>query len=176
MASRIVENHRCLRVLVSLAVALGLVGIPGAAHASNNCPWINEATVSGILDGAAVGAFSQESGDQSATCNFVYKTAVGTRSLTIHVETVQDAHVRVNSLAAGCGQTPELLPAVGNEAYFCTTAHGKGMVTERVVGRVRDQVFTIEISTAGKGDTVLSQEDIKSRISRATEQVSGNLF
>jgi hypothetical protein len=176
MASRIVGNHRCLRVFVSLAVVLGLVCIPGAARASNNCPWINEATVSGLLDGEAVGSFSQESGDQSATCKFVYKTAIGTRSLTIHVETVQDAHVRVNSLAAGCAQTPEALPAIGNEAYFCTTAHGREVVTERIVGRVRDQVFTIEISTAGKGDTVLSQEEIKSRISRATEQVSGNLF
>ena len=59
---------------------------------------------------------------------------------------------------------------------MCMTEHGRHAVSERVVGRVRDQVFTISISTVGKGDAALSMQDLKSRISTATEQVSGNLF
>ena len=176
MVSRFIENFRFLRVVEQLALALCIFGLPGSAHASNNCPWINEATVSGLLDGPAVGAFNQGSVGQPATCNFAFKRAGGGRTLAISVETVQDAHARVMSMAKGCKQPQEVLPAIGNEAYVCTTEHGKEAVAERVVGRVRDQVFTILISTTGKGDLILSTQDLKSRISIASEQVSGNLF
>jgi hypothetical protein len=82
----------------------------------------------------------------------------------------------VVTAAKGCVQAAEVLPAIGNEAYRCTTEHGGEAVAEQVVGRVRDQVFTIVIRTVGKGATVLNMDDLKSRISTATEQVSGNLF
>jgi hypothetical protein len=176
MANRAIKSRPFLRTAGQLAVALCIFGIPGSAHASNNCPWINEATVSGLLDGPAVGAFNQGSVGQPATCNFVFKTASGSRFFTINVETVQDAHARMMSLAKGCKEPQEVLPSIGNEAYICTTEHDKEAVAERVVGRVRDQVFTILISTAGKGDLLLSTQDLKSRISVASEQVSGNLY
>jgi|HubBroStandDraft_6_1064221.scaffolds.fasta_scaffold769738_2 hypothetical protein len=176
MASRLIENYRFLSWIGRLAVALCIFGLPNTARASNNCPWINEATVSGLLDGPAVGAFNQGSLGQSATCNFVFKTADGVRTFTISVETTQDAHARVMSIAKGCKQPQEVLQAIGNEAYVCTTEHSKGTIAERVVGRVRDQVFTILISTTGKGDLILSAQDLKSRISLASEEVSGNLF
>jgi hypothetical protein len=176
MASRLIANHRLLRVAGQLAVALCIFVLPGSAHATNNCPWINEATVSGLLDGQAVGSFIQGSVGQASTCNFVFKTAGGVRTFTINVETVQDAHTQVMNMAKGCKEPQEVLPAIGNEAYVCTTAHGKEAVAELVVGRVRDQVFTISISTTGKSDSILSTQDLKSRISIASEQVSGNLF
>ena len=176
MASRIIENRRFLRVLGRLALALCIFCFPRFAHASNNCPWINEATVSGLLDGRATGTFDQGSAGQPATCNFVFKKAGGVRMFTISVETVQDAHARLMSMTKGCKEPQEVLPAIGNEAYVCTTEHGKEAVAERVVGRVRDQLFTILISTAGMGDLILSTQDLKSRISIASEQVSGNLF
>jgi hypothetical protein len=106
----------------------------------------------------------------------VFRTAGGSRIFTISVETVQDAHARVMSLAKGCKEPQEPLPAIGNEAYVCTTEHGKEVVAERAFGRVRDQVFTILISATGKGNLILSTQDLKSRISIASEQVSGNLF
>jgi hypothetical protein len=176
MVSRLIENRRFLRAIGQLAVALCILGIPGSAHASNNCPWINEATVSGLLDGNAVGLFNQGTVGQPATCNFVFKSAGGVRTFAISVEITPDAHAQVMSIAKGCKEPQEVLPAIGNEAYVCTTEHGKEAVAERVVGRVRDQVFAILISTTGKGDLILSTQDLKSRISIAAEQVSGNLF
>jgi hypothetical protein len=176
MASNLIANHRPLGTVGQLALALCIFCLPGFARASNNCPWINEATVSGLLDGQAVGAFNQGSAGQPATCNFVFKTASGSRIFTINVETMQDAHARVMSMAKGCKEPQEVLPAIGNEAYVCTTEHSKDAIAERVVGRVRDQLFTILISTTGKGDLLLSTQDLKSRISIASEQVSGNLF
>lgn len=176
MASRLIVNHRFLHIVGQLVVGLCMFAIPNSAHASNDCPWINEATVSGLLEGPAVGVFNQGSTGQPATCNFVFKSTGGSRTFTITVETLQESHARVISLAKGCKRPQEVLPAIGNEAYVCTTEHGKEAVAERVVGRVRDQVFTILISTTGKRDLILSPQDLKSRISIASEQVSGNLF
>jgi len=176
MASRIIANDRFLHVAGQLAVAFCIFALPGSAHATNNCPWINEATVSGLLDGQAVGSFNQGLVGQPATCNFVFKTVGGVRMFRISVETVQNAHARVMGMTKACKQPSEVLPAIGNETYVCTTEHGKEAVAELVVGRVRDQVFTISISTTGKGNLMLSTQDLKSRISTASEQVSGNLF
>jgi hypothetical protein len=176
MASSVVARQGGLRLVGRLAVALCLLGLPGFAHATNNCPWITEATVSGLLDGPAVGTFNEGSTGQPTTCQFVFKNAGGTRMVAISVEVTPDAHARVMSMAKSCKEPQEVLPAIGNEAYICMTEHGKDAVAERVVGRVRDQFFTILISTSGKGDVILRPQDLKSRISIASEQVSGNLF
>lgn len=176
MASRDDTNYRVSRMLSLLLAVFSLAAFPGLAHASNNCPWINEATVSGLLEGAAVGTFSQGPAGQNATCTFVRRAPDGTRTLTIAVETTQDPHARVISLAKGCSRTPEVLQAIGNEAYRCITEHGKHVVADLVAGRVRDQVFTIVIGTSGKAEALLTPADLKSRLSIAAEQVSGNLF
>jgi hypothetical protein len=176
MANRINRNCRFLRVRGILLVAACLVGFALSAHASNNCPWINEATVSGLLEGLAVGEFNPGTDGQPATCNFVRKTTGGTRTLTVTVETILDAHDRVMKIVKNCVQPPEVLPAIGNEASVCATEHGKDALSPRVVGRVRDQVFTIAIGTTGKGDAAMGMADVKTRIAIAAEQVSGNLF
>jgi hypothetical protein len=176
MAGKLIANDRLWRVVGKLAVVLCIFALPGSAHAANNCPWINEATVSGLLDGQAIGSFNQGPTGQPATCSFVFKEAGGTRTVDITVETVQDAHSRVMSMTQGCKQPREVLPAIGNEAYVCTTEHGKDAMAERVVGRVRDQFFTISFSTTGKGNLILSPQDLRTRISTVSEQVSGNLF
>jgi hypothetical protein len=160
----------------SLVVALCLFCFPRPAQASNNCPWINEATAGGLLDGEAVGSFSPASAGQPAICTFVYKTAGGIRTLTIHVETTEDAQTRVSNMAKGCGQPPQVLPAIGNEAYVCTQERGKQALSQRVIGRVRDQVFSITIGTTGAGESAAWMADVKARIAIAAEQVSGNLF
>ena len=176
MAGRFTRNDRPLRLAVQFVVALCVFALPGSAHAANNCPWINEATVSGLLDGQVVGSFNQGAAGQPATCSFVLKEAGGTRMVNITVEAVQDAHSRVMSMTKGCKQPREVLPSIGNEAYVCTTEHGKGAVAERVVGRVRDQFFTISFSATGRGTWILGLQDLRTRISTVSEQVSGNLF
>jgi hypothetical protein len=176
MAGKTADYLRPVHMFATGLVALCFLGFARAAGAANDCPWVNEATVSGLLGGQSVGTFSPGQTGQPATCRFVYKTSVGTRTLTVDVERTQDAHARVIGIAKDCAQQSEFLPAAGNEASMCVTEHSKDRVTGRVVGRVRDQVFTIMISTSGKGDAALSMGDLRSRISTATEQVTGNLF
>lgn len=92
------------------------------------------------------------------------------------MEVTPDAQTRVNSMAKGCAQTSEVLPAIGNEAHVCAAEHSKEAVAQRVIGRVRDQVFNISIGTSGKGESAVWMANMKTRIAITAEQVSGNLF
>jgi hypothetical protein len=176
MVSKFNRSHRPVRVRQILLAAACLLGFSIAAHAGNNCPWINEATVSGLLEGNAIGDFNQGSANEPATCTFVSKTSGGSRTLSIHVETTPDAAIRVSSMAKLCGQPAEAIASIGNEAFICTTERNREAVVQSVIGRVRDQVFSISISTSVKGESVVWMADLRTRISIASEQVSGNLF
>lgn len=176
MVSKFNRSHRPLRVRQILLAAACLLGFSVAAHAGNNCPWINEATVSGLLEGNAIGDFNQGSANGPATCTFVSKTPGASRTLSIHVETTPNAATRLSSMAKVCGQPVEAIAAIGNEAFICAMEHNKEAVVQSVIGRVRDQVFTVSISTSGKDESVVWMADLRTRLAIAAEQVSGNLF
>jgi hypothetical protein len=151
--------------------------MPAVGRAANNCTWLNEATASGFLGGEAVGTFTAGAAGQPAVCAFVNQSAGATRTLRITVEVVAaDAHARMGAVAASCGADAAPLRAIGNEALVCAADDHKSGLGARVVGRVRDQVFTITISTTLKGDPVLTRDALNAKIYSAAEQVSGNLF
>lgn len=159
-----------------MLAALLLAWIPAAAHAANDCPWLNEATASGLLGADAIGEFTAASAGQPAVCMFVQKDTAVTRTLRVTVEQTPDAHMQVASLMHACGPDAVPMQAIGNEAVTCAADDRKGALGARAVGRVRDQVFTITIGTTLKGDSALTRDILKSRIYTAAEQVAGNLF
>ena len=67
-------------------IAMCLLVVPACCHAKNNCPWLNEATASGLLGGAAVGDFTAAAPGTPAVCTFVRQDAGATRTLRITVE------------------------------------------------------------------------------------------
>lgn len=162
--------------VLNLALAVLLLAIPVAARAANNCPWLNEATAGGLLGGAAVGSFTDASMGKPAVCSFVEKEDNAMRELTITVEVNPDAHRKLDGMMHECGASGQLLQAIGNEAAVCAMDAKKKSVSERVVGRVRDQIFTITINSAVKDDMVLNTETMMTKIYTASEQVAGNLF
>jgi hypothetical protein len=172
MASRL--DFKWLLQPVALgAIVLGLVP---CAHAANNCPWINEATVSNLLGADATGTATGAGAGQPGACTFVAQREGATHTLRIVVELAPDPHARVGQLAHLCATGTANLPAIGNEATVCANDDRKGALGERVVGRVRDQVFTIAITSTQKHDPLLDRSALKSRIAIVAEQVSGNLF
>jgi hypothetical protein len=152
-----------------------MVALPTVALATNNCAWINEATVSGLLGGDAVGEVTAAEG-QPTVCMFTEMDAGVKHTLRLTVEISTDAHARVSAIAQSCGADATPLKAIGNEALACAADDRKAGMGELVVGRVRDQVFTITIVTSLKNDPVLKRDALKSRIYTAAEQVAGNLF
>ncbi len=162
---------------ISLAfLAIFLLCTPVAGKAANKCPWINEATASGLLGGDAVGAFTPGATGQPAVCTFTQQSADATRTLRITVELAANPHEKLEAAAMNCGTDTAPLRAIGNEAVVCTVDGRKGAMGERVVGRVRDQVFSITIGTTLKVDPILPRDVLKTNILTAAEQISGNLF
>jgi hypothetical protein len=157
-------------------LSLALLGLAANCQAKNNCPWINEATASGLLGGDAVGEFTEPSAGQPAVCTITQTGAGFTRTLRIAVEVVPDTHARWQTAVQACGKSAAPLPAIGNEASICLLDNRKAGLAELVVGRVRDQLFTITLATTLKDDLILTRMTLKDKAFTASEQVAGNLF
>lgn len=122
--------------------------LPAIGAAAETCPWINAATAGGVLGGEVTATVTPD------TCTFVRPGS----ELRIGVQPKDAAH------AVTCGPGPSPLKAIGNEAVICTEGR-----TAKVVGRVRDKIFTITV-TSSKPDT------LREKALRVAEQVAGNLF
>ena len=176
MASNSLGKASIARRLILLALGVSYLVLPAISHATNNCPWLNEATAGGLLGGEAVGMKTDPSAGQPTVCTFTQQDAGVTRTLRITVEIAPEPHARMSAVAQVCGADASPIKAIGNEALVCTADDRKGGIGERVVGRVRDQVFTITIASTLKTDPILNRDALKARIYTAAEQVAGNLF
>jgi hypothetical protein len=128
--------------------------------AGKSCPWLNAATAAGVLGGPV------RSKVTATTCDFLRQQAHARYWLRIEVRTMPNGRKEFASYLSRCGRHPVPLKAIGNEAYVCPQ-------DRRVIGRVRDQVFNIRVTTTDRAvpPTVL-EEDARS----VAEQVSGSLF
>ena len=155
---------------------LGLtMAMPAVCHAQAKCPWINEATASGILGGdVTLSATVSDRGE--GVCEFSRH----------HQDVVYQLHISVNIMSniakefptyiAQCPPKTNPLRAVGNEAVMCSI-QGKGRTSaEMVVGRVRDQAFVVSISSSLQENPSMTQEMRREKANRVAEQVAGILF
>jgi hypothetical protein len=165
--------HKALRLV---AISLLFLDLAANCHAKNDCPWLNEATASGLLGADAVGDFTAASTGQPAVCTFTQTAANFTRTLRITVEVTPDTHARLQAAVQTCGKSAEPMQAIGNEASMCSLENHNASSGEFVAGRVRDQLFTITFTTTLKDDPILTRAALKDKAHIAAEQVSGNLF
>lgn len=159
----------CRPVLLALVTLQAVI-----CHADNLCPWINKATAFGAL-GTNEDSPSASVSEISATvCSFSYHAGNVTYELRITVEQVKDPQHTFNAYKTQCGKSGNPLRAIGNEAVMCP-ADKKGQ-GEQVFGRVRDNVFTITVSTSAKNDPTMPRDTLTEKAGLIAEQVSGNLF
>ncbi|MGA3045536.1 MAG: hypothetical protein ABSD67_02880 [Terracidiphilus sp.] len=174
------SNAACMarisRRLVLSALGMVCLSLPAVCHATNNCPWLNEATAGGLLGGDAVGMKTGGTDGQPTVCTFTQQDAGVTRTLRVTVEIATEPHARMSAVAQVCDADASPIKAIGNEALVCAADDRKGGLGERVVGRVRDQVFTVTLNSTLKADPILNREALKAKIYTAAEQVAGNLF
>ncbi len=126
------------------------------ALAEDRCPWLNAPTAAGLLGGEVHTTVTQGS------CEFVHQET----SLRIEVAATNAPH-------AQCGSLAEQLKAIGNEAQACAYRGKPGWIAEQVVGRVRDQVFLVRISTK---DQSAAPKILREKARKVAEQVAGILF
>lgn len=109
-----------------------------------------------------------------AACSFVYHDATASRELKITVEEVKDPGQAIGAYKARCSAGASPLQAIGNEAC---AAEIKGQTYgQEVIGRVRDQVFTVTITTSKRNDPSMSRDALKEKTRNIAEQVAGALF
>jgi hypothetical protein len=150
---------------------------PAICHAQTKCPWLNEATASGILSGPVTVTVTVKPGDQaSGVCKFTRKQSTATHELRISVDLMTDIPKQFPTHLAQCPPKSPPLPATGNEAVTCTTHTKENHYAELVVGRVRNQAFAVSISSTVQDDSSLTQKERRERSNQIAEQVAGILF
>lgn len=136
-----------------------------AAGAEPECAWLNAATASGILGGAA------ESLTKSPErCEWIRGNQGRSYRLRIGVSTEPNAYKK---LQAGCGAHASPIRAVGNEALRCDLVTNAAGRTAEVIGRVRDQAFSVEFST---DDSDMPPAVLFKKAEETANHVAGILF
>ncbi len=153
------------------SVALGLaVFIPLCCSGEQSCHWINAATAAGILGGAVETTVTDPASHKDREiCDFVRQKSPANR-LRIEVSALASSWSAFAASSCSSHQTP--LRGIGNEAVSCEMTV-RGEIAEKVVGRVRNQAFVIELST---DDHSAKQPTLLEKACIAAEQVAGNLF
>jgi hypothetical protein len=161
---------------LTLALFVLLAPRPAVCQANVGCPWLNVATASGVLrssDSETMATLAQGSRE---VCRFVYHDATASRELRITMEQVQDPSQAMTGYKARCSGNASPLQGIGNEAVACTRDVKGQTDGEQVIGRVRDQVFTVTITTSARNDLSMSRDALRENTRNIAEQVAGALF
>jgi hypothetical protein len=157
------------------ATALSLLSVPCSAQST--CPWLNAATASGVLGGSATMEVNN-TGFSSGVCVFRFQDEAQNntlRILVIKAERPENAGKEMMPYESKCTASGLPLKGVGNEAIMCASDSAKSN-GELVVGRVRDNIFTVVIN-AGTGDNpAAAKEDLEDKTQEIAKQVAGILF
>ena len=161
------------RTLLFIIAALCVIFMPAACHAEQTCAWLNAATAGGFLEGTVTSTVTPSSKmNDDMTCEFVHQDAESMTKLRIEVDTVEKPQDMFASYVAKCGKDPAPIHAVGNEAMICSRKEHHE-TTEHLVGRVRDRIFLLDItSNAPHPDEAVLRE----KAEKISQQVAGILF
>jgi len=123
----------------------GLLG-PAACRAEQ-CPWLNAATAGGFLGGEVTMSVTPLAPNGDATCEFALTQTAVASNLRIAVHTMSRPSQEYSAFVAQCDGARKSLQTIGNEAMYCAAKGTPGK--EQIIGRVRDRVFLMTITTAG---------------------------
>ena len=147
------------------------------SRAQSICPWLNAATAAGVLGGApSVEVINP--GVSTGTCVFQLQNGATKDTLRVTVnrtEHPEDAGKALRSHELSCSVPGAPLKGVGNEALLCVsnTRTSRG---ELVVGRVRDNIFTVAISIGSGEDSESNRAALSEKAELIAKQVAGSLF
>jgi hypothetical protein len=157
-----------------------VVACLGAASAAckaqdEHCAWLNNATASGVLNGSV--SLDLETAPQDQTiCTFTnLRTAKDYSTIRIMVQPLKDMSNVVASHESQCTSRPTALKAIGNEAISCSADVGYSR-GEQVIGRVRDRLFIVTVSSTMAQDPQMTRQMLKDKAHMVAEQLAGALF
>jgi hypothetical protein len=143
-------------------------------HGQTRCPWLNVATASGVLDGPAVLTIENPAVNET-NCVFRYQTTKTVEVLQVDVRLRQDVGKGIVPEQSSCTGPGTPVRAIGNEAVLCAE-NTRGSRGDEVIGRVRDSVFRVVISSTAKNDVGLTRDVLEQKAKDTAEQIAGALF
>jgi hypothetical protein len=147
---------------------------PSVCLGQTKCPWMSEATARGVLGGPlTLKANIHEHGD--GVCEFSRKEGAAIHELRISVELMTDIPKQFPNVRSQCPPNSTSLHAIGNEALMCSVEE-KGLHTEKVVGRVREQAFVVSVSSSVRDDPSMTLDMRREKVHLVAEGVAGMLF
>lgn len=158
----------------------GLVCLVAAAsgRAEEKCALMNAATAGGILGGKVTGVTTNSVTDKKtgevvrSGCAFELQRDGVVSRLTVEVIAMQAPQSDFAVFTAQCGSGASPLKAIGNEAVACGGIdHAERW--ESVVGRVRDQAFTVRLSS---NDPSAQSDRLREKTRKTAEFLASNLF
>ena len=170
------QAHNSFSYMRFLALLLLLAPLPAICQMNTGCPWLNVATATGVLRSAENSPMATLAKGSKPACDFTYHDAIASRELKITVEEVKDAQQAMAAYRARCGSSVTPLRAIGNEAVTCAVDSKGKTYGQQVIGVVRDQIFTVTLTTSAKKDRAMSREALKEKSRDISEQVAGALF
>lgn len=146
------------------------------AHGQDaHCAWLNDATASGVLNGP-VTLELETAPDDRATCVFTHaKSAKDYSALRITVQPLKDIDKAVATRQSLCTSPPAAVKAIGNEAIACSADVGYSR-GEQVIGRVRDRLFIVNVSSTIAEDPEMTRQLLRDKARMIAEQIAGALF
>jgi hypothetical protein len=162
-------------IWIVVASFFSLLSIPCSAESV--CPWLNAATASGVLEGSATVEVSNP-GVGIETCVFRFQDGSLNNVLRITVVRInhsESSKDEMKSYEAGCTSSQAPLKALGNEAALCVSNAGLSR-GELVVGRVRNNIFMVTISTRTADAAEAVQNNLAEKAQVIAKQVAGSLF
>jgi hypothetical protein len=152
-----------------------LLFLSASCKAQAHCAWLNEATASGILNGPVTLDLETAPDDQNICVFTNLKTAKDYSTLRIMIQPLKDVSKAVSSHKSLCTSAPVALKAIGNEAVSCSADVGYSR-GEQVIGRVRDRLFVVTVSSTIAQDTSATRQLLQEKARTIAEQIAGALF
>ncbi len=157
-------------------VLAGLVSVSAIGQAQEgHCAWLNDATASGVLNGPVTLDLETAPGDQTICVFTNLKTAKDYSALRIMVQPLTDVTKAIVSRESICTSPAAALKAIGNEAVSCSADVGYSR-GEQVIGRVRDRLFIVTVSSTMAQDPSMTRPLLKEKARMIAEQLAGALF
>ena len=151
-----------------------LAAARASCQANTGCPWLNVATATGVLGSDEHGPMATLAEGSPAVCQFAYHDGTASRLLKITVDPARDDAQALHDYKARCSGTAIPLSGIGNEA--CTAATMGQTYGQEVIGRVRNQIFTVALTTTAQHDPFMPKEVALEKVINIAEQVAGALF
>jgi len=138
---------------------------PGpVTHPQTGCPWLTEGSAAHALGGEISASVKVAEGQ--GTCTFS-RQQVPMDSLEISVS---------KAALPACPSGSTSLRGIGNEALTCRHGGAHGDMVEMVSSRVRDQNFTVTLTTRSQKNAGKADDPQNDALEQVAEQIAGNLY